>query len=92
MPATVDVSTIDSAIALMREGKVNEADALLSAAQASAIEFADRAAGKPAPPKPPRAASVVMLDLFDAIVAHQGRPPRVEALLNELKESTNRAS
>jgi len=87
MPATVDVLMIESAIALMRDGKVNDADALLTDARASAIEAADRAAGKPAAPKPPRRFGDIELDLLDAIAQHLGRPPRIEALLVELRDT-----
>lgn len=76
--ATAEV--LDKVQALMREGKVDEADALISehkAAVAAAPQPGD-------PPPPPRTAADIVKELFNELVTHVGSPPALVALYKEL--------
>ena len=76
--ATAEV--LDKVQALMREGKVDEADALISehkAAVAAAPQPGD-------PPPPPRKQQDIFYELLNELVQHLGSPPALVALLKEL--------
>jgi hypothetical protein len=67
------------ALALMREGKVDDADKLLdSAIQQHGAEAA------PPPPPPPRPWQQVLLAVLTAISEHVGSPGAIVGVLEEL--------
>lgn len=76
--------TLDQAQRLLKEGKVDEAAALMR--EASDEERAKEAAasGKEPPKKAPRSAAEIIDDLIREIASHIGNPPRVQVLLDEL--------
>lgn len=80
-----DPTNIEAARALLKEGKVQEADDLLKTLSADATAAAEAAAGKPAEPPPPRAPELIIFDLFFEIIAHLGNKPLLEQLLEDLK-------
>jgi len=83
-------SSVDQALALIREGKLNEADALLVKAQADEAAAAE-AAGAPKPPSPPRARELVIVDLFTKLADLHGNHPVLGKLLEELTASLKKA-
>ena len=81
MPDTSS-ATIEAAIALLREGRVQEADDLLTAHKSTTP-----AGGAPAPapaPTPPRAPITIIADILVAISMLLGNAGPLEALLAEL--------
>ncbi len=83
-----DPKHIEDARALLKAGKVQEADDLLAilAAADAAPDFA--AAAKLVEPPPPRAPNLVLMELLSELVAHLGNKPAHEALIEELKAAT----
>jgi hypothetical protein len=69
---------------LLREGKVTEADELITKQMVEAAAAARAAAGLPPEPAPPRPPQLVVYDLFDAIISHLGNHPLLLELLAEL--------
>lgn len=83
MPS-LDAVRLKSILDLLRAGNVQEADDLVTKLMADASAPAP---GAPAPapaPAPPRPAVAIIVDLFNALVAHAGFPPAMQALLDEL--------
>ena len=71
---------LTKAVELIREGKQQEADDLLT-------NFKEAEAAKPAPddpPPPPRTAQDIVKDIFNELVTHLGSPPSLVALYKEL--------
>jgi hypothetical protein len=87
MPQTKTRTVIDQALALMREGKVQEADDLLAAAR-SELEQPPA----PEPPPAPRAPIVILLDFGRELVAHLGSPPALVRLLREFEAAEGRTA
>ena len=79
MPDSQSSALLGQAQALLREGKTQEADDLLSQAQA---EQAKEAGLKPEPP-PPRERAEVLRAFMEELVLHLGNHPRLRALLAE---------
>jgi hypothetical protein len=71
--------------ALMREGKVQEADDLLTQGLAASSVEAGSQTAAAAAPTPPRAVPSILTDIFDTIHSLLGAPPQLEGLLTELK-------
>jgi hypothetical protein len=74
------------AIALIREGKVQEADNLLSQAQSEAEPEAVSS-----PPTPPRLPNQILRDFAGEIVVHLGSPVGLKRLLDEYDRAVARA-
>lgn len=77
--ATAEV--LDQVQALIREGKVQEADDLLA-------KHKTELAAKPepdAPPPPPRQIGDILKELYTEITLHLGSPARLVELLKELE-------
>ncbi len=83
-----DPKNIADVRALLKEGKVQEADDLLTIIEAADAERAGAAAAKPAAPPRPRAPNLVLMELLSELVAHLGNKPAHEALLEELRAVT----
>jgi len=80
-----DSKNIADVRALLKEGKVQEADDLLTRLEAADAEKSGAAAAKPVEPPPPRAPNLVLMELLSELVAHLGNKPAHEVLLEELK-------
>jgi len=80
-----DPKNIADVRALLKEGKVQEADDLLTILAAADAEKVGAAAAKPAEPPPPRSPDLVMMELFSELISHLGNKPAHEVLLEELK-------
>lgn len=72
---------------LLREGKVQEADDLVSKQIVSEQAAAAAAAGEPPPPETPPTAEESLIALLDAAVTHLGSPPRLVYLLARVKQA-----
>jgi hypothetical protein len=92
------MSLKDDAIAeaskLLKLGKVQEADDILTAAATLPANVAAGAAGStapedPPPPPPPRNPQAIITDLFTHLVSRAGNPPALEALLRELDQAVS---
>jgi len=81
-PTSADFARVS---ALLQEGKTQEADDLLKELTSDAAKAERAAAGIPETPSPPRAPEAIVLDFFHSITAHLGFPPKLHALLDELK-------
>lgn len=80
--ASDNLDTIKRASALLREGRVQEADDLLTA---SARQIAAEASpGVPPPPPAPREPLQVVYAMLALIGAHLGNPPGLSRLVDEL--------
>lgn len=82
VPNSADFAQV---LALLREGKVQDADQLTQDLRDAAADAEREARGEPKPPPEPRAVEPIVTDLFHAIVAQLGFPQRLQALLDEFK-------
>ncbi len=83
-----DPKNIADVRALLKAGKVQEADDLLTILAAADADKADAAAAVDAEPPPPRAPNLVLMELLSELVSQLGNKPTHEALLEELKAVT----
>jgi hypothetical protein len=83
--ATADPDALAQVRKLMREGKVQEADDLLSKHMAATPQAQAAAAAAAAEPAPPRDYDTVLHELLTAVVDKLGNHPALEKLLEELK-------
>jgi hypothetical protein len=75
--------SLDSAIALLREGKATEADELISALKAElAVESG---ASTPHSPPPPREPLFILIDFAQAVSEEMGSPPALKRLVAEMQ-------
>ena len=72
-------------LALLREGKTQAADDLLTTHHVAARDAENLAAGLPAEPPPPRLPEEIIMAFFEAVTALLGTPGKLEVLLAELK-------
>jgi hypothetical protein len=70
---------------LLQNGDVQGASDKAAVLQKEIDADARAAAGIPAEPAAPRAADLVILDLFEAMIMHMGNRPQLQALLKELQ-------
>jgi len=83
-----DTKNIADVRALLKEGKVQEADDLLTILAAADAEKAGAVAPKFVVLSPPRRPNLVLLELLSELVSHLGNKPAHEALLEELRAVT----
>ena len=83
MPTATTKGTLDRALELMREGRVQEADKLIADERARITdeEKAERAAMPKAEPKDERE---LILLIFEEVAIRLGRPPRLSMLVDQL--------
>jgi hypothetical protein len=79
--------TLTEAVALLREGKVQEADDLLSKHGRELLSASGTGAAVSEPAPPPRAPNVILLDFGRELVSHLGSPPALVHLLQEFEAS-----
>lgn len=76
--------------ALLREGKVQEADDAISK-QLAAAEAPPASESSASPPTPaPRPAAAILVDVLDEITAHLGNRPRVAHLVAEFRAAVEK--
>lgn len=87
MPAEVSDAVLAQAISLMREGRIQDADNLLSAHRSS--KSTGGSAAKPAapPPPPPRPRDDILIDFVHNLVEQIGSPHALVTLVQELDRS-----
>lgn len=79
------VQAIEQAITDLRAGRVQLADDGLAAALVQHQVESEAAAKAPPPPPPVRLTAEIAGELLEALVNHLGNPPRLHALLEELR-------
>lgn len=88
--AAIYESNIERALELLREGKIQDADNLLSAFRQDLAREA--AGGEPAPPPPPRDPADIGREFAGELVALLGSPAPLVALLQEYDACTAAAA
>lgn len=83
----IDKDTLAQAQALMREGKIQEADDLLSKQIAEDEKTAAEASAAEPAPVAPRTPEEIVHAFFTEIVHHLGSTPRLAALMAEFEAS-----
>lgn len=78
-----DPKNIEDVRALLKEGRVQEADDLLKTLSADATLAAERAAGIPAEPSPPRDPFIILFDFMTAVSDRFGNHQVLEDLAGE---------
>ena len=79
-----EIGTLWNVRKLLREGRVQEADDLITKDFAAQGLAEDKGDLQP-PVKPPRTAMLITIDIFTALVGLHGNPSPLYELLNELQ-------
>ena len=83
--AATSIEVLSRAQALVREGKVNEADQMMGQHLADQAAAAAIAAGQPPPAPAPRPADAIIFDFLNAVTGLLGNHPTLKSLLSELE-------
>jgi hypothetical protein len=84
VPTSADLAQV---LALLREGKVQEADTLVAEHEVALADAEREARGEPKEPPPPREPEAIAYDIMHALASHMGMPPRVQRLFAEFDAS-----
>lgn len=92
MPTPDSAQTIATALRLMREGRVQDADDLLAGHARDLAAESAGAGAAPEPPPPPRAVNAILLDFAHALYELMGSPAALQGFIQELDASFAAAS